>query len=461
MSANIPERSPHYSSSIRNPQNFEGFGVRRGQDIDETNSQKREIHLGQISNNEIGNSVNAFSAKNFSRNDPTDFVNRPNDNYQRKEGEAKNYNLEAQGVKYPNIIPATKENELTPGNSDLKTPYDFTEKELREIFDILDRGQHKYLSFSDIKFFLNLLSIDHTEADIVEMIRMADNQGNKRVYFDQFVMMAKGRLISPIGLAYPPTIDMLDNKNIKPENMVKNQQDSLKVANTDKLKFTHKQLDISEQKDERQAKDKQYDSQAPGLLYKSNKQEQSRKDKIAHLYKLFYGLNQLEFSKAFDHFKNHTVLNIENVPIEECAPFFHKASSDILKSLLGPFSKNHAGKSINLQEILINWITFQNWTDTNKAYMAFYVMDIHSTGYISFEQFYHLLCWIHLENVSDRREKMLKQIFEIMKLNILDPMDIRTMENIIHSYQTSLLDPTKMKFNLNEYIADADLGNKP
>jgi len=368
--------------------------------------------------------------------------------------------MDTQDAKYPKIIPATKENELTPGNCDLKTPYDFTEKELREIFEILDRSQHKYLSFSDLKFFLDLLSIDHTDADIVEMIRMADNQGNKRVYFDQFVEMAKGRLISPIGIAYPPTIKMLESKNTKLENMVKNQQESLKESSTEKLKLTHKQLDISEQKDERQTKDKQYDSQAPGLMFKSNKQEQSRKDKIANLYKLFEGPNKLDFSKAFDYFKNHTVLNIENVPIEECSLFFHKASSDILKSLLGPFSKNHAGKSVNLQEILINWIAFQNWTDTNKAYMAFYVMDIHSTGYISFDQFYHLLCWIHLENVSDRREKMLKQIFEIMKLNIVDPIDIRTMENIIHSYQTSLLDPTKMKYNPSEQTTGADTGNK-
>jgi Ca2+-binding EF-hand superfamily protein len=455
MSSFMPERSPHYSTSIKQSRNTDHFPQRKGPDVDEVQSQKREIHFAQPSHIEIAQSNHTQSIKNFSQDNPLDL------GYQRKETDVKNYSPDSQGVKYPNIIPATKENAIGPGNSDLKTPYDFTENELKDIFNILDRGSHSYLSFSDLKFFLNLLLIDHSDADIVEMIRMADNQGNKRVYFDQFVLMAKGKLVSPIGLAYPPTIDMLNNKNIKPENMVKNQQTNLRSLHADNPKFTHKQLDISDQRDDRQAKDKQYDSQAPGLSYKGNKQEQSRKDKIAQLNKLFNGPHKLDFSKAFDHFKDQAVLNIENVPIEDCLPFFNNISSDNLKSLLGPFSKNHAGKSVNLQEILINWITFQNWTDTNKAYMAFYVMDIHSSGYITFEQFYHLLCWIHLENVSDRREKMLKQIFEIMKLNLLDAIDIRTMENIIHSYQTSLLDPTKMKVNSNDLNSEFDTNNKP
>jgi Ca2+-binding EF-hand superfamily protein len=348
------------------------------------------------------------------------------------------------------IIPQTTENLIDKTNYDQKNSFDFQDRELLEIFDILDRGKKGYLNYGDIVYFLELFGIESNEEDVIEMIRMTDNQGTKKVYYDQFKLMAKGKLLSPIGIAFPPTLDVLDNKNLKPENMVKNQMDAIKNG-PKKTDIQSKQLDLSENKaDQPTAKEKAYENlvQTTNLNKINTKnQEQNRKEKIQNLSKLFRN-EKFKFQDIFALIKGSKDINIENVPLETCDRILNFEKTEETKSLLAPFSKP-SGKYVNFQEILINWITFQKWTDTNKAYMAFYVMDIHSSGTISFDQLHSMLSWIHLETLSDKREKILKQIFEIMKLNSSDPIEIRTLENIIHSYQGSLLDPVKLRIDEN------------
>ncbi len=49
---------------------------------------------------------------------------------------------------------------------------------------------------------------------------MADAQGVNKVYYEEFLRMAKGKALSPIGIAYPPSIPLLLKKNIRFDNML-------------------------------------------------------------------------------------------------------------------------------------------------------------------------------------------------------------------------------------------------
>jgi len=63
------------------------------------------------------------------------------------------------------------------------------------------------------------LNISATGEEIDEMIDLADKQNSKQVFFEDFKEMAKGKILSPIGLAFPPTLAILENKNINFSNM--------------------------------------------------------------------------------------------------------------------------------------------------------------------------------------------------------------------------------------------------
>ena len=41
------------------------------------------------------------------------------------------------------------------------------------------------------------------------MINLADSQGVKKVYYEDFLKLVKGELLSPVGMAYPPTLNLL------------------------------------------------------------------------------------------------------------------------------------------------------------------------------------------------------------------------------------------------------------
>ena len=51
------------------------------------------------------------------------------------------------------------------------------------------------------------------------MVSLADSQGVKKVYYEDFSKLVRGELISPVGMAFPPTLNMLMSKNIKKEQL--------------------------------------------------------------------------------------------------------------------------------------------------------------------------------------------------------------------------------------------------
>jgi Ca2+-binding EF-hand superfamily protein len=89
----------------------------------------------------------------------------------------------------------------------------FSEEDIKEAFTTLDLKKAGYITAEDLTFYLNdVLGEGATDAEIEEMIRMLDYQGMQRVRYDEFLKMATGKSISPIGQAYPPTMELFNKK---------------------------------------------------------------------------------------------------------------------------------------------------------------------------------------------------------------------------------------------------------
>lgn len=93
-------------------------------------------------------------------------------------------------------------------------PFVFTEEEIKEAFETLNIHHKNYITRDEVSFFLDILNEQATDAELDEMIRMLDIEGTHKVYFEDFRKMAMGKSLSPIGIAYPPTIQMLEKQNI-------------------------------------------------------------------------------------------------------------------------------------------------------------------------------------------------------------------------------------------------------
>jgi hypothetical protein len=103
---------------------------------------------------------------------------------------------------------------LTDDNPNYQLPFVFTEEEIKDAFETLDIHRHNYITSEEVAFFLDILGEQASEAEIEEMIRMLDVERTHKVYLQDFRRMALGKSLSPIGVAYPPTIPLLQKQNI-------------------------------------------------------------------------------------------------------------------------------------------------------------------------------------------------------------------------------------------------------
>ena len=92
---------------------------------------------------------------------------------------------------------------------ELETP--FKDKQIQEAFNTIDIHKNKFLTMEELSLFLDILEIKANDKQIEEMIRMADANLTGKVSFKEFSQMAKGELLSPIGIALPPTALLLES----------------------------------------------------------------------------------------------------------------------------------------------------------------------------------------------------------------------------------------------------------
>lgn len=90
---------------------------------------------------------------------------------------------------------------------ELDTP--FGEKEIKDAFNTIDIHKNGFLTADELSLFLDILEIKANDKQIEEMIRMADANLMGTVSFKEFHQMAQGELLSPIGIALPPTPSLL------------------------------------------------------------------------------------------------------------------------------------------------------------------------------------------------------------------------------------------------------------
>lgn len=131
---------------------------------------------------------------------------------------------------------------LDEAHSEAFTPFNFSEAEIREVFDTLDVYNKKYLTNSEVSMFLEIMGEEAKPEEINEMIRMCDAEGNGRVYFSEFLKMAQGKSLAPIGMALPPMLNMLEKKNLDPNYIqVKKKGAEKKGGNEDFAKSSQSQ----------------------------------------------------------------------------------------------------------------------------------------------------------------------------------------------------------------------------
>lgn len=59
------------------------------------------------------------------------------------------------------------------------------------------------------------MEIQATNEELSEMVALADSQGVQKVYYEDFSKLVRGKLISPVGMAFPPSLNLLLGRNIK------------------------------------------------------------------------------------------------------------------------------------------------------------------------------------------------------------------------------------------------------
>jgi Ca2+-binding EF-hand superfamily protein len=102
-------------------------------------------------------------------------------------------------------------------NFEYEKAFEFRDEEIKEAFNTIDIHKNGFLTSEELSLFLDILGIKANDKEIKEMIRMADPNLMGKVSYEEFREMAKGQLLSPIGLAQPPTLHLLEGR-IKKQN---------------------------------------------------------------------------------------------------------------------------------------------------------------------------------------------------------------------------------------------------
>ena len=324
------------------------------------------------------------------------------------------------------IRSTAQENVIDIENHTYSLPFEFTENEIREAFDTLDIHKNNFITAAELKLFLEILGISASEEEVDEMIRMADNQGVGKVYFDEFLELGKGRLLSPIGLAYPPSIPLLEKKNLKINEYSKDSINALfkQKTGTKRLSFIKEK-----EKDEKWVSKPKKNSNSQGFNI-----PQVRQERIKNL-KNFFDESNFNFTKLLEKYKEMAEKNKNANALDHNAfvDFFDFQDKRIAKNLFSTLQW-HNNKYLDIREILINWVTLQNWSVVNKAFLAYYVIDIKEKGCIDFEEFMDIIIWLNIICQRANKERILKKIWEKFKINIEENIDQSLYEKIIQNF---------------------------
>lgn len=413
---------------------------------------KQEINSKNL-NEQASSSKNLLTVKNKQRVSLPDnqiqqnsFLQKNNWDFQADQNNGTNLDEELNSLLppikqniLPRVHPTINDNIISDQNFNYNKTFEFTRDEVQESFDILDRTKQGFITESEIAFFLNILDISATKEEILEMVKMVDSKEDNKIRFDDFFLMAKGYLMSPIGLAFPPTISMLESKNLRKDTLLREQIDILKEENNKKRFNNSKNLQVTFKVENNTLAVNNFESKIIAQsIPKQNEiktefNKSQRKEKLENLFKT----EQFNFKKIFEFFKTHNTVNINIVDFDTfvnvCEFKDKKKAAELFQSVLRPPSKN-----VDFQELLVNWIAIQKWTIGNKAYMGFYVLDKDGNGILNIDNLVDLITWLHFEEHPGNRKKIMQQIFEQLKIESESLIDLKIFEEIISGYENIL-----------------------
>jgi len=80
----------------------------------------------------------------------------------------------------------------------------FNDDDIRKAFGAFDLDSNGYIGSSEIHFMMDAIGEKVTDEEVDEMIRMLDDDGDGQVTFPEFAKMARGESLAPLGMALPP-----------------------------------------------------------------------------------------------------------------------------------------------------------------------------------------------------------------------------------------------------------------
>lgn len=271
---------------------------------------------------------------------------------------------------------------ITADNPFYQTPFVFTESQIQEAFETLDFTQRNFVTAKEVAFFLDILGEEVSQAEINEMINMLDISRTGRVYKEQFAAMAKGKNLSPIGIAYPPSIRYLKKRN----------QNKLSNPNTFKtLEKTYKNKNelgfIRELDEPANADIKKYKKQNKNMsLYY---QKEDDKNRLMIVKKFMEVGMAFDLSTSITRLKNQKIIDVKKCDFALFSQILYDSYFELAKSMFDELSHNR--EEIDIREFMVNCISWIVGSNQDKCKISFSLMDHQNSGKISYEELVQLL----------------------------------------------------------------------
>jgi Ca2+-binding EF-hand superfamily protein len=291
------------------------------------------------------------------------------------------------GDKRSTVVHTSEKFILNEENPNYQLPFVFTEDEIKDAFDTLDINKQKFITREEVSFFLDILGEQVSDAELDEMVRMLDIERTQKVYLKEFTRMAMGKSLSPIGIAYPPTLPMLEKQNI-------NKLSNVDVAS--KIKSTGDQVAF--------IKNKGNDKDDGGFAAKkraqiekggkdSNLQRKKEVDARERLIKNVMEETKLDIGKAITRMKLKKQREVKECSLKMFAHIIEQPEDNKIKLIYDSLCAS-GPPLIDVREFLTNCVAYNGWTNKEKAKVAFSIFDHENTNQIYFEDFVLAICVI-------------------------------------------------------------------
>ena len=315
---------------------------------------------------------------------------------------------------------------VNENNHEYNVPFILSENEILECFSILDIHKHKYITADELTFFQDILGETATEQEINEMIRMLDKNGTGKVFIEEFKKMALGKAQSPIGIAFPPSIRLLDKKNMNKMNRKGLIEDINNVyKNKEEVGFIY---DIEQKTDEITTKN---------IKKLENKYGNDRGENKTHneIINEFIANNNIVLIDVIKTLKTKKLREVKAANYELFADVVglheNENGTKIFNSLLTSNTAN-----IDIRQFLVNCIACMHFSNIDKSKWAFSVFDHEDSSYIQFEDICNILAWINQENNQNKRAVYLRKIYQEKRYNVNEPISKSQYDSIFNQFQT-------------------------